>query len=151
MYYSKSRGKIVLGIILDEKSKISDVQEEMGRVFPYLKIEFYNFPYHADTLPPRSKMFDSEKELRYCFIKHEGVAKLVASGLKLNPAFTVGELEEELWNEFGLSTKVFRKSGNHWIATTLTRSWTLFQQNLEGEQLSSLFFDGENIDITEHV
>jgi hypothetical protein len=45
-----------------------------------------------------------------------------------------------LWQEFGLCVQVFRKSGNHWIETSLTNSWTLEQQNREGFELSSFSY-----------
>ena len=37
---------------------------------------------------------------------------------------------------YGLGVQVFRKSGNVWLETTVTDSWTLKEQNDQGESLS---------------
>ena len=66
---------------------------------------------------------------------------------------TVSTLENELWKNFGLSAQVFRKSGNLWIETSLTDSWTLEQQNREGFEMSSshknLYKEAEENDLTD--
>lgn len=50
---------------------------------------------------------------------------------------TVSTIEQDLEVKFGLHAQVFRKSGNVWIETTLTDSWTLAHQNEEGQELSA--------------
>jgi hypothetical protein len=49
----------------------------------------------------------------------------------------VSELEQLLGNRYGLGVQVFRKAGNSWVETILTDSWTLEEQNNEGQVLSS--------------
>jgi len=49
---------------------------------------------------------------------------------------TVAELGNSFAG-FGLRTEVFRKSGNVWVATLLTNSWTLQQQNNAGEEITN--------------
>jgi hypothetical protein len=41
----------------------------------------------------------------------------------------VGELEHAFNVKFGLSAQVFRKSGEIWLQTTTTDTWTLAKQN----------------------
>ncbi|MDE3144966.1 MAG: hypothetical protein KGL19_12475, partial [Bacteroidota bacterium] len=49
------------------------------------------------------------------------------------PTMTVSELEQKFNDIYGLSTQVFRKSGNIWLVTTVTDKWTLEEQNRQGE------------------
>jgi uncharacterized protein (DUF1697 family) len=50
---------------------------------------------------------------------------------------TVADLENTFFRDFGLSAQVFRRSGNVWLETSATDSWSLMQQNSEGAELSS--------------
>jgi len=66
----------------------------------------------------------------------------------------VSDLEKVLWDQFGLSAQVFRKSGNLWIETSLTDSWTLSRQNKEGKEMSqthngSVYKQAEEDDLTD--
>ena len=56
--------------------------------------------------------------------------------LVMNEQMAVNELEEQFVSKFGLSAQVFRKSGNVWLETSATDSWSLRQQNDEGAELS---------------
>jgi hypothetical protein len=56
--------------------------------------------------------------------------------IELSDYMTVGELENILRTEFGLSAQVSRKSGILWLETTMTDKWTLKQQNDHGKELS---------------
>jgi hypothetical protein len=61
--------------------------------------------------------------------------------------FSVSNLEQKFENELGLFIQVFRKSGNVWLETSATDSWTLAEQNEEGEMLAKTFKqERENFD-----
>lgn len=122
-------------IRIQNTSTIAEVQKEFNRFFPYLKIEFYNAPYLAKSLLPSTKLMRHDKTIQQC--RKTGIE----GDLQLKPDTTVAALEQELWSVYGLSVQVFRKSGSMWIETSLTDSWTLKQQNLEGEQMSSVLPD----------
>lgn len=66
---------------------------------------------------------------KFVGLKREGVVDIDADT-------TVAELGNS-FASFGLRTEVFRKSGNVWVPTVLTDSWTLQQQNNAGEELSN--------------
>jgi hypothetical protein len=53
---------------------------------------------------------------------------------------TVSELESLLLQLFGLPVQVYRKSGNFWMETRMTRDWTLKQQNEHGKDIASGFY-----------
>ena len=67
---------------------------------------------------------------------------MTAVGLKsdgeveLHDAMTVGELENAFFTQFGLSVQLSRRSGNLWLETIMTNSWTLKQQNEHGRELT---------------
>jgi hypothetical protein len=63
----------------------------------------------------------------------------------------VSELEELFEEVFGLSVQVFRKSGESWLQTTTTDSWTLNQQNLKGKEMSSPVESDEQQDYHEQL
>jgi hypothetical protein len=54
----------------------------------------------------------------------------------ISPQMTVLDLEQHFKMIYGLSAQVFRKSGKVWLETTVTDSWTLEEQNRQGESLS---------------
>lgn len=117
-------------IIINDTRAVSEIQKEFARQFPFLKLEFFDMPHRENEALPKSKIFSHDKKLGTCRKKHnEGV-------LNISPKNTVSGLENELWKNFGLSAQVFRKSGNLWIETSLTDSWTLEQQNREGYEMS---------------
>ena len=118
-------------ILINDMRTISEVQHEFTQEFPFLKLEFFDAPHKEEKALPKSKMFSHDKKLVACRKQHlDGKVEIVKDD-------KVSDLENKLWKNFGLSAQVFRKSGNLWIETSLTDSWTLEQQNLEGFEMSS--------------
>ncbi len=56
--------------------------------------------------------------------------------LEIDGTMTVNMLESKLFEQFGLSVQVSRKSGNLWLETSLTNHWTLKEQNDHGREIS---------------
>ena len=118
-------------IIINDTRTISEVQRDFSKEFPFLKIEFFDALYKADKALPKSKIFSPDKKLA-------AVRKIHKDGtLSIAKEETVTHLEATLWKNFGLTARVFRKSGNVWIETSLTDSWTLERQNREGMEMST--------------
>lgn len=110
---------------------ISDIQKEFTKVFPFLKLEFFNnktfsrSDFQAQKIIPHNrKIGDSQ------LIKTEG-------DIKIEEEMKVKELEKIFKEEFNLAVQVFRKSGTMWLETTMTDNWTLQQQNNHGMELST--------------
>ena len=133
-----------LNIQIKETVTIAEIQRQFNRAFPYLKLEFFESPHKAKEGSHKSKMIAHDRLLRTCRSLHnEGELQVIESE-------TVSKLERDFWEQFGLSVQVFRKSGNLWIETSLTDSWTLKRQNEEGKEFSSTKVNGtETIDLTD--
>lgn len=118
-------------IRIHDNTTIADVQLQFGSMFPYLKLEFFS-KHHATgkgthlkfMLPHNRCLGDIRKTHR------EGV-------LDIDPDMRVSELEQLFGTHYDLGVQVFRQSGNTWLETILTDSWTLREQNTEGEFLST--------------
>ena len=115
--------------INDEKS-IAMIQDEFNCVFPYLKLEFFSRMH--ETGEASSKKFLKKNTL----LLGEFRTNHATGELELLPGMKVSELEEVFKTAFGLGVQVFRKSGKSWLETIYTDSWTLEEQNKEGEELS---------------
>ncbi len=118
-------------LYISDKVTIKELQQQFNAGFPYLKLEFFDIPPSFDGLPKVS-MYPNSRTLGACRKMHnEGF-------IHIEPGDTVESLEKALWKVYGLSAEVFRKSGNLWIETTLSDSWTLKRQNDEGMALSTI-------------
>jgi hypothetical protein len=113
--------------ISNEKS-VGEVQKEFRSVFPFLKIEFFkkngtDSKSRAHTIPEKTRI---------------GIIRSIGNPghINIDPDRTVEEIESDFFKQMGLVVQIFRKSGNVWIATTLTDQWSLDRQNHAGELMS---------------
>ena len=119
---------------INNKTTISELQKQFCKEFPYLKLEFFDIPHSASNKLSRAHQYPSSRLLSACRkTRNEGT-------ITINADDTVEKLENIFWNEFGLTAEVFRRSGNLWIETSLSNSWTLKLQNEEGKALSDSRF-----------
>lgn len=109
------------------KSQVSDVQRDFTRKFPYLRLKFIKSD--EDKIAKSSNLTISAISVP---IKQQDDANTIL----INAAMTVAELENAFLDHFGLEVAVLRKSGNVWLETNFTDSWTLQQQNNMGEMIS---------------
>ncbi|HWY36293.1 MAG TPA: hypothetical protein VNX68_16730, partial [Nitrosopumilaceae archaeon] len=117
-------------IAINDKRKISAIQEEFNQLFPFLKLEFFAKPHKAGGAPSKKIMKHPSKTLSECRTIHS------KGNITITPNITVTDLEQEFGDIYGLGVQVFRKSGKVWLETTVTDSWTLKEQNSQGESLS---------------
>jgi predicted house-cleaning noncanonical NTP pyrophosphatase (MazG superfamily) len=97
---------------------IGEIQMEFSRRYPFLKIEFE----HKKN--GRALLEKINEKL------HEGV-------IEISDSTTVEDLQKSIRILFGITTRVFRRSGNIWLETTMTDHWTLQQQNQHGKEISA--------------
>ena len=110
---------------------ITEVQKEFNNMFPFLKLEFFQ-----NKASNRSGF--SLKNLVSHDRKIVEVQPSIKDGeVQIMEEMKVQDLEKIFKDQFGLAVQVFRRSGNLWLETTMTDSWTLRQQNEHGEEISS--------------
>jgi hypothetical protein len=110
---------------------ILDVQTQFQRYFPHLNVQFFEVPHSEHQPLDKQLMYPESTSLRKCRkLRNEGV-------FEINNDMTVAELEQGLWDQFGLSVQVFRQSGRVWIQTSLTDDWSLSQQEGEGKEMAA--------------
>lgn len=119
-------------IEINDHRKIFAIQEEFSKLFPWLKLEFFEKPHRIGGPSPKKDIVSSSKTLGQCRTVHDSGA------ITISPGMTVAELEQSFRDVYGLSVQVFRKSGKSWLETTVTDSWTLEKQNEQGKMLSTV-------------
>ena len=124
-------------LLINDKSTISNIQREFNNEFPFLRIEFFKKMHKPGEGLSKNVMYNSDMVIGDIRSNH------LSGELQIDGDIKVSELEDRMAKEFGLSIQIFRKSGNVWLETTRTDSWTLKQQNEEGESLQS-HIDGES-------
>lgn len=117
-------------IEINDNRKIYAIQEEFHKEFPFLKLEFYAKPHKKGGAHSNEFITESSKRLGDCRSIHD------SGEITITPQLTVGELEQNFRDVYGLSVQVFRKSGKVWLETIDTDNWSLQKQNDEGKELS---------------
>ncbi len=117
-------------IAINDNRRILSIQEEFNSVYPYLKLEFFSMPHRYSCDFSKKMLKHNSNMLANCRIIHN------KGDLEIQPLMSVQELEKIFLDEYGLGVQVFRKSGSVWLETTVTDSWTLDEQNRQGESLS---------------
>lgn len=118
--------------IIDDTTKISEIQAEFNKHFPYLKIEFFQFnPSEENTFLKTNLVTDHNTTLDK--IRHLHVPGYISfRGNQL-----VSTFEKYLKENFGINAQVFRKSGANWLQTISTDNWTLSEQNAIGLEMNT--------------
>lgn len=120
-------------LTINKNSNIEDVKKIFTACYPFLKIELYRNP--ADIT-----------EYKTIAITHPLVQPSTnnfQAEINIQEDKTVAELENDFL-QLGLKAKIFRKSGNVWVGTSLTNNWTLQQQNTEAEELCRIYLDQQD-------
>ncbi|WP_114792268.1 hypothetical protein U0035_16330 [Niabella yanshanensis] len=113
-------------LYISEGTRPEDVKNFFSSCYPFLKIELYKIG--NENNPGRFKKLSPVTD-KFVDLPGEGI-------VDIHSDITVAELGNS-FASLGLRTEVFRKSGNVWVATLLTDSWTLQQQNNAGEEITN--------------
>jgi len=102
---------------------IGAIQKHFTEQYPFLKIDFF-------------------KELELNGIRvvkklepHYMLYRIKTSQIDVSAGRTVAETKKDFREATGLVARVYRKSGEVWIETSLTDDWSLERQNSEGRQI----------------
>ncbi|GLR17663.1 hypothetical protein [Portibacter lacus] len=106
-----------------------EVKNTFHNHYPMLKIEFYNKEHGNNEISSNKNLITEEVTLDYLN------PDLNDGELSLNENIKVSDFEKLMEDYFGLYVQVFRKSGDQWLQTSITDSWTLGKQEAKGESL----------------
>jgi hypothetical protein len=110
---------------------ISDIQDDFKKVFPFLKLEFFNIRQGTKSGFSARQIIPNTTKIG------EGQQTITDGHIEILENMKVKDLEKLLKDQFSLAVQVFRKSGNLWLETTMTDNWTLLQQNTHGREIST--------------
>jgi hypothetical protein len=106
---------------------VREVEKAFSALYPYLKME----------MPKTGPRWMSVEEDGIDAEKWQRQAQdILVNELGIKDELTVGEFETRLNQLFGIPIVILRRSGNFYIATTMTRTWTLKEQNDHGRELT---------------
>ena len=118
---------------IQDSKTLKFIQREFNDKFPSLRLEFYSEPHKEGEISSKRQPINHEKtvgEVRS--IHSEGE-------LSIHPNQKISTLEANFEQNYGLHVQVFRRSGNLWLQTGRTDSWTLAEANRKGEHSRELF------------
>ncbi len=101
------------------------LNQQWQRYFPFLKLKIY-----------ANSIFANEEVENNITLKQISQQAHESTELEVEPDMSVKTFEMAFHAKFGLLAEVFRKSGYTWDDTDYTKSWTLREQNLKGQELS---------------
>lgn len=106
---------------------LADLQKDFEKVFPYLRIQFYNTNYQQGRSCAACHLLDAQLTIGSVQEKN------TTGFFTLDEDMTVGTFEQLFWDLYGLHIQVFRKSYGKWLQTWATDNWSLSDQNLRSE------------------
>ena len=115
---------------ITQDKPVREIQKEFKKHFPFLKLEFYLVAHAIGKATPKRLIRNGNKTIRDCR------TTLNAGVTTITENMTVAKVEQMFQYKFGLSVQVFRKSGNEWLQTTASDSWTLLVQNNLAKEMS---------------
>lgn len=102
--------------------ELKDLEQDFNKAYPYLKLDFK--PGNSAVIKGTTTLGDLNKNITPGYIE-------------IKDDMTVGQLESLFADVLRLNVKILRKSGNIWMQTSITNSWTLSQQNEHAREISS--------------
>lgn len=117
-------------ITINDHRKIYAIQKSFSEMFPFLKLEFFSKPHTAKGASPKKLLVNQSKTIGQCRVVHS------KGTLTILPQMTINDLEQGFNDTFGLTVRVFRKSGKNWLETSATDMWTLAKENTLGSEMS---------------
>ena len=116
---------------IGKTSPVKEIQDHFSEIFPFLRINFFKNRKTGSGFTGQSViLFSPESYLK-------DINPGITNGeLAIRESMSVWELENEFFEKFGLSVQVLRRSGNLWLDTSRTNSWTLLEQDDIGREIS---------------
>lgn len=132
-------------ILIDDNTLLSDIQKEFNTHFPYLKLEFFEFDISGKSVNSKEHLITNTQQ-PINKIRHIHLA----GHISMNGHQKVSTFEQHFRENLGVNVQVFRKSGNAWLQTITTDSWTLAEQNKKGEEMKDEVKEATSEDFEEY-
>lgn len=117
-------------LFLSSESTVRDINKELQKIFPYLKLEFYRRKHKIEETSCWEESLSGNTLLK------EIKGSFLPGMITINPLDTVAELEQRFQKNFGLPVQVYRKTRDIWLETVQTDDLTLENQNNIGASVS---------------
>lgn len=115
-----------MDIYISEEAVVADIQKRFQEFYPNLKLAFYRKPHTKGECSPKEEMVPPDTPIDKIRMIHN-FGWLDISYYRLAAA-----VEHDFSYQFGLSVQIIRRSGDLWLETTTTDSWTLEELNAAG-------------------
>jgi len=113
-------------MLINLEKSTTEIQEEFHQVFPGLNIIFYQKNHENKQGSPVEFEIPSPISIK------ELNPDCKEGELILDENLSVGQLEKNFEEDFGLYVQVFRRSNDKWLQTITTDNWLLKDQNAKG-------------------
>lgn len=121
-------------------TSLAEIQKEFNSIFPHLRLEFYRSAHNpGEASADREKLDPQQSFSEVSRIGNPGV-------LDLDGEQQIAAFESALADDLGLYAQVFRRSGNLWLQTTATDTWTLAEANRKGGHSEELYDEQRRAD-----
>jgi hypothetical protein len=120
---------MIITIIINDATKVSELKKIFNNQFPFLKIEFFKKSHKKLQGSLKKNIISDDFTIK----SHDHTNVITYSD-----DMSVADLEKQFSDNLKLSVQIFRKSGRTWLETTFTDNWSLKKQNQEGMELSQL-------------
>jgi hypothetical protein len=118
---------MIMDIYISEEAVVADIQKKFREFYPNLQLAFFRNPHARGACSPKEEMVPPDTPIDKIRMVH-GFGWLDISSGRVAAA-----VEHDFSAIFGLSVQILRKSGNLWLETTSTDSWTLEELNTSGQ------------------
>jgi len=119
-------------MLISDKRKIKDIQDEFSKKFNFLKIKFYKHPHRAYQGSESREEWNSQLSLGEIRKDKNG------EDFQVEGSMSIKDFEGQMSKSFGLNVQVFRASTNDvWLQTIATDHWTLSESNEKAARLIS--------------
>ncbi len=123
-------------IEINDKATIAEVQYKFSTIYPFLKIEFYNYPIHLYEEFSVKAAHSNNKTLGE--IRNRDTHGI----LELFSGCSACGVEQTFRKKFGLNAQIFRLQGKFWIKILATDKLSLKEQNEIGRKVTlGVFFE----------
>ena len=114
---------------INDNKAVVEIQQAFNEAFPYLTLEFVK----KSSFKERGDSFFTKAN---CKIIKDYRDSHQAGTITFFPEMTTSDLVAICWESFGLRIQIWRKFGTVWLKTRHTLTWSLAEQNRQGEIIS---------------